>query len=215
MPLSSRFTKLKSLLRRGILPKPPAQQSRDEADDLSYASASVYSTATLAMIDVFDAQAGAPTAAEVVRFTADRMSSGLRSFASSIDTVAARVTFRYHMSDRVEFWRFESITSQLLRFANTNARSSAKYVAYRVNIYTSPQAEATMAAIAKAEIDIKRAVADVVMAYANTAKPTIESVRFIRKLLAAVTAAASQAANTVADVENFEDPDEAPPPYTP
>ncbi|XXG96087.1 hypothetical protein Hte_002365 [Hypoxylon texense] len=213
--LLSRLEELKAFIRQKIHPKPPAKNSDDEASDLSYACAWVASAVTLAMTDIINAQAraaGVPVSAEMAKFIADHISSFLRSYMSSIITKAEDVFSHYLLIGRVNFQGLRFHTDALFRKGYLNSRSSARDVAYRIrDTFDIPVGPATVAAIAKAEVDARRAVADVVRAYVSTAEPTVESVRFLQKLMGAAIAAASQAAERAADIQLL---DHSPPPYS-
>lgn len=212
--LLSRLEKLKSFIRQKIHPKPSTKKPDDEASDLSYACVWVASAVTLAMTNIINAQARAarvPVSAEMAKFIADHISSFLRSYMSSIIILAEDVFCHYLLIGCVNFEGLQFNTIALFRQGYLNSRDKAGDVAYRIrDTFNIPVEPDTIAAIAKAEVDARRAVADVVKAYVSTAELTVESVRFLQKLMRAATAAASQAAERAADIQLLDHP---PPPY--
>ncbi|KAI6088179.1 hypothetical protein F4821DRAFT_258349 [Hypoxylon rubiginosum] len=137
MPPSSRFTRLKSRLRRKTHPKlsTPYQQIRNEDPKISKASADVCSVVALAMRNVINAQAGASTTAAVAKCPQDQANQ-----ATETAIINAKLDITYAVADAVmahintveptiESVRFiEKLTSAITTAGSQTARAAADTV---------------------------------------------------------------------------------------
>ncbi|KAI1372250.1 hypothetical protein F4677DRAFT_463406 [Hypoxylon crocopeplum] len=194
-------------------PKPLTQEELEEAqarvsENILIASTRIGSLASLVILKVIKAQAGALTPMPVARSTADHISSLLKIFIMCIE-------FAYGASlDCVA-----EAASVIAYEDEVTAEMDADSVAARVkNSLKGPHANATVMAIANAQKTIMRAVADAFADHVAIAGSTESSVR---ELVSVLSTAASQAASTAAsqtvctgtDIAAFVDND-PPPPYT-
>lgn len=181
------------------------EEACDKAAALATASTKVGSTAALAVLRVVQAQAGASTTAKMTHLATELISKRLDILTNAIENATSRVVGLEAMVTTMA--QYAERTGD---FADTRAREIANLVKDTV---TGPDADATVAALLTAEINITCAVTNVVSAHVSIAKYSKEPIQTIKELALTIMHVASEAARGVADAVAITD-DTPPPPYT-
>ncbi|KAI6082071.1 hypothetical protein F4821DRAFT_264274 [Hypoxylon rubiginosum] len=187
------------------LGKPPVEKVRVRIRNtnpaLATASSKVGSIAALAVLNVIKAQAGASTTAAVALYAAECISSCFKVLTEGIPDAIRTVL----LADAMEYsplslQPLKRLTSLFIDLSPTRTIDRARVVAHRVRgSLSGHQANATVAAIAAAQMDVIGAVTDVIFDYIATTEPTDEDALWsLKKLAFAMIEAASQGAAAVA-----------------